>query len=1587
VAANGGGSPYQGVAHVSPGYRQVFKNRYIPLVGQVFGNTNQMMDWTITSAPSGGDATLQFATYPQPIFSSGTVSGQYEITGCPHVDHSAGACDKLAIWVSPNSPPAANPDRAEQVPCDVDTTANPTVMDVGPSQQYPDLLSIPQSYAAPLLVRLHNEGPAGHPTEYHNQTQVNTPTSGTWDHRHPAFVLCGVPNPASGELPIIDGANANTNSWTSPYIVAPYGILSINGLQGGLSFNNGQVKPFHHVTIAGIHIRNVTLGYNYTDKNGASGTWGASMGIRPYGVQYWSVIGTYSENVATPYFDDCNSQQSGWTACTLDTFYEGNHAIGYGVAHQSTEHMFYLQAFRDTVLLNLQDGVVPNGEGTSAYSDRGTRSFHMYNRLVPQPGMTTASGPGGHSEIQDAYNYILPDEYWGYQGAANCNTAYATAPGCAGAYGGEDWFAAVTEEHSNSEFTIGNAYVSDSAGSKFLGIATTHNTTGLDNSSQGFYSFNTFYVTPTALQAGQFFFEDTRLGSRGDPDEQYLPSVWPRGFVQNNIIPWKNNTNCAYTCTPFGLYGHVLLSFQTNLVTPGQVTASQNVVPMGWASGGVFQNGVNTGYNYIDGWSLNPINRNLGGFTPTNFIPYSGFPIDTASLAPTPNSSAVGVASAPTGQLAYYPPRFNAVDAAMSPFKPRTDLTTVGAYDPANAATLVSISVTPAGPVAVTYPATAQMTASCTYSDSSVTDCTKAVTWSNSGSASFTINSGVTGGLVASLNLAGAGTVSCSLNGVNCTGITVNVTVATAPPTTTPPTTDPPTTTPPTTDPPTTTPPTTTPPTTNPPTTTPPTTTPPGGVGISIAQPPFGFNVIPSATRRIFATVTNGSTNQVKWTVKSGSGKLSSSTGLWVDVTAPSKGSTCSYTVSNSTYSVNSSTTFVIEATSSDDTSKVADVTFNVCNPTVQVSTVPAYRTLYSNQAADIQSLVVGAVDQTVHWAITLAPSGGDAQLADTTARDTVFSASVPGRYTLTATSNADSRKIASTVIYVTGHKLPYRVTPNQTEPVDCSVDPLLLGRVYEVGPSQTYKTLASVPFPTMPAGSTVRLHNEDTSGLHPTEFHEYVQISQQATADQPFRMCGVPDSAGNLPIIDGTNATGRNDTNSGAVGTGLVTLHDPNASSFWPDFPGAAYVVVEGIHFRNAKKGFNYTAPDGTPGQWGDSTACVAINEGQNNAFVGNDYENCSNGVLSANNSGASWSGTDMNTLWEGSHFRNNGASGSSDSHQLNLQAWGEVVQFNRIEQYASGATGSNLKSRGLQSVIRYNYLGDGASRQMDLVDVQGASPLMSFESFLSGGATSLHALNASDNYPADMMAAEQEAWNWHFVYGNIYDNATSSAPIHFSEDHDGGEPSRKGSLFWYNNTFRERVCANCSGEKWTLFDTSMGGGNFSSHVEWQTVQAFNNIIWMDNPAKPVFQWNNFNTFIGVAGKNLLAAKWGTNDTTGGAGTGWNNDSNPLGYQGASNLGSHLTGFTSTNLTTAASMPFDANTWILASNNAGSTALPSAVCQMPTRYAYLPSLGYAVPRVSTPNVGATDTAAQTATQNNLVMTTGRNNTRYLNCR
>ncbi len=758
-------------------------------------------------------------------------------------------------------------------------------------------------------------------------------------------------------------------------------------------------------------------------------------------------------------------------------------------------------------------------------------------------------------------------------------------------------------------------------------------------------------------------------------------------------------------------------------------------------------------------------------------------------------------------------------------------------------------------------------------------------------------------------------------------------------------------------------------------------------LSIAVGQPEFGFNVIPGSTRRIFATVSNGRTNQVLWTMKSGSATLSSSTGSWIDVTAPATGSSCSMPLANGAYSVTSATQFTVEATSVDDGTQKADVTFNVCNPAVQVSVVPFYRTVYARQSADIQSLVVGSVNQNVHWAITSAPRGSDGKLGDSTSRDTVFAATVPGRYQLTATSQADTSKTATAIVYVTGNVIPsqHPTTPNQTEPVDCSVDPSMTGTVYDVGPSQAFKTLASVPFPTLTAGSTVRLHNEDTSGMHPTEYHEYVQISQAGTATQPIRMCGVPDSYGNEPVIDGSNATGRSDTSGAIGGFGLLTLHTDNDTNVWPNFNGAAYIAVEGIHFRNAKSGYSYIAPNGSGGSWSANSACVRVNQGQNLAFVGNDFENCGDGVYSAWNGSNGWGSSDVNVLWEGNHLHSNGVSGSTTSHQMYLEAWGEVVQFNRMDNYTAGGLGANLKSRGLLDVIRYNYFGDGPARQMDLVDVTDAPTYMSFSGFLDGGTSSYYGTHPSDGFTADMLAAEQEAWNSHFAYGNMYQNSASLAPIHFSMDTNGGEQARKGSLFWYNNTFNETACSGCSGETFTMFDTSAGGGSYIPQVEFPTVVSFNNIVWMANPTQPAFQWNNYNAFIGVFGSNVLSAGWGSNNLTGGAGTGWNTTLNAAAYQNAGNLSQQVSG--NSTIQTVSTIPFNSLSWTLLSDIAGTQVTPSAVCQMPTRFSYMPSLGYAVTRIQNADIGAADTVAEVAAQMTTLVGAQQYNSHYGNCR
>jgi uncharacterized membrane protein len=729
---------------------------------------------------------------------------------------------------------------------------------------------------------------------------------------------------------------------------------------------------------------------------------------------------------------------------------------------------------------------------------------------------------------------------------------------------------------------------------------------------------------------------------------------------------------------------------------------------------------------------------------------------------------------------------------------------------------------------------------------------------------------------------------------------------------------------------------------------------------IAITQPTFGFNVLPGSVRRIFATVTNGVTNGVNWSVNGGA-TLSATTGNWVDVTAPAAGSSCSINGTN-TYTVNSAKQFTLTAQSQENSSKTASITINVCNPVVQVQVVPFYTTLYAEQKADIQAFVWGSVNRNVTWAITAQPNGGDGALADSANEDTVFSATVAGRYTLTATSAADGTKTNTATIYVTGHSMPYAVTPSQTMPVDCTVDPALTGTTYDVGPSQKYKTIQSVPWTSLTAGSTIRIHNEDTTGASPSTYHEYFQVTTHASRTQPVRICGVPDSRGNLPVVDASNSTGSSKVSVYAAGYAAVGIGTTGwAGVYTGTWTGSQDLIVEGIKIQNAKPPYSYTTPSGTAGTaWPAFTACIRIFPSMDTVIRGVDAFNCGLGFFSDFNANNGYAVV-ANTLYEGNHLHQNGVSGQDGEHQFYIQGWNELVQFNLLDDYQSGASGSNFKGRGYPEIVRYNHFGDGAARQLDFVDNQDAQAYTSFEGYLSGGSNSIHAIYPTDQYTADLLAAAVEAHHADYAYGNTFINTTAAVPVHYSTDHGSLEDDRIGTLWFYNNSFYEPECSPCANYSWALFDTGGGGGDFYPEIEWPQIQALNNAIWLDSPTQPYFAWNNAIPEFTYFGKTVINSNWGTGNMAGGLGTGWVSESSPYptspySFQGASNS-STTSGVA--NIVGTSKEPFNVTTFAPNSVlvNAGSS-LPASVSKFPVRFEFGPSAA-PTPRTQPLTVGA----------------------------
>ncbi|MFN8633050.1 MAG: hypothetical protein U0893_04285 [Chloroflexota bacterium] len=376
-------------------------------------------------------------------------------------------------------------------------------------------------------------------------------------------------------------------------------------------------------------------------------------------------------------------------------------------------------------------------------------------------------------------------------------------------------------------------------------------------------------------------------------------------------------------------------------------------------------------------------------------------------------------------------------------------------------------------------------------------------------------------------------------------------------------------------------------------------------------------------------------------------------------------------------------------------------------------------------------------------------------------------------------------------------------------------------GKAYEVGPGQALASLGEVPWESLAAGDTVRIH------FRAEPYREKLFLRGKGTQNQPIVVCGVAGPNGELPIVDGQNAKARPGLpypNSGAGeprGLIHVTL---GANDQWGYKP--QYIVIQGLHIRNAFHEYTFTASNGKVVSYAENAAGIFVERGEHITVRGVEIEGNGNGFFVA--SGDSEEVVSRDILLERSRVYGNGTVKVAPDryHNIYTEAAGMVFQFNDIGPLREGSGGAALKDRSAGSVIRYNRI-EGGARTLDLVDAQESFPV----------------LEPSPEYRTTL------------VYGNIMVNGASGSSnmIHYGGDSGVEDVYRKGTLFFYNNTVVVR--ADVGGRALTaLFDVSTPD---------ETVDARNNVIVV-RPATSGGQPTVL-TWMRDDGKLVLSANWAT--------------------------------------------------------------------------------------------------------------------------
>lgn len=354
-------------------------------------------------------------------------------------------------------------------------------------------------------------------------------------------------------------------------------------------------------------------------------------------------------------------------------------------------------------------------------------------------------------------------------------------------------------------------------------------------------------------------------------------------------------------------------------------------------------------------------------------------------------------------------------------------------------------------------------------------------------------------------------------------------------------------------------------------------------------------------------------------------------------------------------------------------------------------------------------------------------------------------------------------------------------------------------GSLYEVGPGQAYAELGEVPFESLAAGDTVRVH------WRAQPYRSKILLRRSGTTAAPITLCGLRGPGGERPVIDGENASTRASMGYRVAGTevrGLIHV-SWGAGDAWGYKP--EYVVIQGLAIRNAFHEYSFTRADGAQVSYNANAAGIFVERGEH--ITARDVEISGNGNGFFVASGDSEEMLSRAILIERSELFGNGTvtTGFDRNHNLYTEAAGMTIQFNRFGPLRAGSGGIAIKDRSAGTVVRWNWV-EGGARSLDLVEAEDSWPIMHLE---------------PDYHRA-------------FVYGNVLisNPGDAAAFVHYGGDNGDYDTYRKGTLHFFHNTLVMRSNQSGANGRWrsVVFDIPTN----DEHVD-----ARNNVIFV-RPATP---------------------------------------------------------------------------------------------------------------------------------------------------